>query len=976
MTHRSPLYRIHLFPSGWGNTPDAEYAATTGSAMTTAVSWIVNAGGDWSTAANWTGDALPNSSDVVTISTANVQSITHNSNTTEVIDKLTVGQDFFSLGGGGLDISTTASFADGYTQTAGTLTVGTSAAPGAISITGDYTQSGGTLNAGAVSISGLGNLFGGASEGATTFTVTGTTTLANYTLGGGSVLKVTAAANETGQVILGDATGVNATIRTAATGVYSISGDGGITDGASSALFSNAGTLEKSAGSGTSVVAVSVISAGTISAVSGDLQFSGPTNSISGTLSGAGQISFGGGVTTLGAVSITAGTLGIYGTATVKLTAGVTYDGVFVDQSDGTSTLSLGVRSLTLGGATAAFLGVSGSANITGSGTLTNKSVMTLSNVDIGGSVNVSNTTTIDQIGTVTVGDGLGGAPSITNVSTGTYDFTDDAALGEDNATVTFLNQGLFEKTGGAAGQDSLISLAVTNSGTINAQVGALAFVNSVVNTGTIGGAGAVIVTGAGALALNAGSVLSVANFELSDTASLTLGASLSYAGVFDDSSVGTDEINLAGNTLTLSGAGNTMQGVSGVTDLAGTGKLANTGTLSLGSAVIDGSTQIDNTGTINEAQNITIGGGGGQVASIVNAKGAHFNVSGALEISNGAATASHFDNSGTVVVSGGTGIATFATTFNNLTGGVINVSTGTLQNVGVLINSGTISGTHLVLGGSGQTNLNAGTVLSVSEVDLNGAAVLNLGATLNYAGDFVDASNGNNTLNLGTSTLTLSGQTEFDPNSGDDIITGSGSLRLIHATNLEGGAVVVGGTANLAIGAAVTVAGTLQVGDGSANAARVSIASTGTYDLVADNIDVTRGASAASTLVNAGLFEKTAGTGTSDVSVDFVNNGTITVTSGTLEFVKGTLTNNGTINGTVSFDSNGDELITAKAAAKAATPAPKMRPMGASPASVHLLAQAVAAFGADQGLAALSGHGAMAQNDALTGLVSARRLI
>jgi hypothetical protein len=99
-------------------------------------------------------------------------------------------------------------------------------------------------------------------------------------------------------------------------------------------------------------------------------------------------------------------------------------------------------------------------------------------------------------------------------------------------------------------------------------------------------------------------------------------------------------------------------------------------------------------------------------------------------------------------------------------------------------------------------------------------------------------------------------------------------------------------------------------------------------------------------------------------------------VTSGTLEFVKGTLTNNGTINGTISFDSNGDELITAKAAAKAATPAPKMRPMGASPASVHLLAQAVAAFGADQGLAALSGHGAMAQNEALTGLVSARRLI
>jgi hypothetical protein len=86
--------------------------------MTTAVSWIVNAGGDWSTAADWTGGVLPNSGDAVTISTTTVQSITHNSGS-DIIDKLTVGQDLFSLGGGSLDILTSASFADGYTQTGG-----------------------------------------------------------------------------------------------------------------------------------------------------------------------------------------------------------------------------------------------------------------------------------------------------------------------------------------------------------------------------------------------------------------------------------------------------------------------------------------------------------------------------------------------------------------------------------------------------------------------------------------------------------------------------------------------------------------------------------------------------------------------------------------------------------------------------------------------------------------------------------------
>ena len=97
--------------------------------MTTANNWKVNADGDWSTAADWSLGFVPTSADTVTISTSTVHTITHNSGS-DVIDKLTVGNDFFSLGGGSLDILTTASFADGYTQTGGTLTVG------AISITG------------------------------------------------------------------------------------------------------------------------------------------------------------------------------------------------------------------------------------------------------------------------------------------------------------------------------------------------------------------------------------------------------------------------------------------------------------------------------------------------------------------------------------------------------------------------------------------------------------------------------------------------------------------------------------------------------------------------------------------------------------------------------------------------------------------------------------------------------------------------
>jgi uncharacterized lipoprotein NlpE involved in copper resistance len=913
--------------------------------MTTTNNWKVNADGDWATVADWSLGRLPNSGDAVTISTANVHSITHNSGA-DIIDKLTVGKDFFTMGGGSLDILTTASFADGYTQTGGSLTVG------AISVTGPL------------------KLLGGASEGATAFTATGTTTLANYTLGGASSLAVSSTANETGQVTLGDGSDVGAAITVAAAGAYDVAGDFGIGQGAASATFTNGGTLAKTAGSGTSVIGVSINSTGTISAASGELEFTGPTNVISGKLSGVGQVAFGAGVTTLSASSITVGTLGIYGTATVNLKVNPTFSGTFIDSSNGTNTLNLGTHTLTLAGASGVFAGNSGTADITGSGTLANKSELTLSNVIVGGTVKISNAKTINQTGQVTLGDGSGGIPSITNLSTGAYDFTADTGLGANNAASVFTNQGLLEKTVGASGQGSIISLAVTNSGTIEARAGGLIFSGSLVNTGTISGAASVEVVGGASVTLNAGTVLSVANFDLLNASTLNIGASLSYAGVFNDTSGGNNQINLGANTLTLSGASNTVVGTSGITDIAGVGKLANTGTMTLANAVIDGTAQIDNAGTINQSATVTIGGGGGQAASLVNAKGAKFNVTGAFTINEGAATTSHFNNSGAVSVTAGNGTAVFATNFNNLTGGVLNIATGALESVGTLSNSGTISGKTLVLANGGQTNLAAGSTLSVAEVDLDDTAELSLGASFTYAGHFVDASSGSNEINLGASTLTLSGQADFNPTFGNDVIAGSGTLKLTHAATFEGNTTEVAGTAHLDIDSKVIVTGGLEIGDGGANTAEAVIAATGTYDLLADT-GVSRGASDLSTLTNNGLFEKTAGTGTSVISANFVNNGTITVTSGTLEFLKGTLSGSGTINGTVSFDASGDELITAAAPSKAAVPAAsahKTLTTTTSAGSVHLLAQAVASFGTDLGLMAHWGDGVAPKNDVLLG--------
>jgi autotransporter-associated beta strand protein len=94
-----------------------------------------------------------------------------------------------------------------------------------------------------------------------------------------------------------------------------------------------------------------------------------------------------------------------------------------------------------------------------------------------------------------------------------------------------------------------------------------------------------------------------------------------------------------------------------------------------------------------------------------------------------------------------------------------------------------------------------------------------------------------------------------------------------------------------------------------------------GTFDFTTDA--GISGSGAGATFINGGLFEKTGGTGTSVVSTRFVNLGTVSVTSGTIEMTGG-LTNIGVIQGLLSghtitanapgqatfFGGTGDNLI------------------------------------------------------------------
>ncbi|MEJ0046596.1 MAG: hypothetical protein WDN04_11105 [Rhodospirillales bacterium] len=849
--------------------------------------WNVNASGDWSNVANWSLGALPNSNDAVVIKTASVQTITHSTGD-DTINSLSVGKDHFVLSGGSLEILTKASFTFGFTQT------------------------GGTLKAGAVTIKGAGTLTGGGATGLTTLSISGTTALANYTLGGSAVLNNTTTIDQTGQVTLGDNTGANATINNAAAGTYKIAGDFGVGGGAASAVIDNAGLLVKSAGNGTSVIGATTTSTGTISVLSGNLQFNGPSNVISGVVSGPGQLSFAGsGGTVLTLATSTLGALGLYNTAQLTL-AGPTsvLNGALIDQSDGTNSLALGSGSLTVNGA-ATFAGSFGTAFVAGTGALNLTGATTASGAQFGGALTVNNTGVFSETGGVTLGDGSGNVVTLNNKHGATYQFTTNDGLSFGGTSASALvNAGTFSKTGGGTGT-STINVTVSNQagGIINAATGTMLFTGSLSNAGTISGAGQVAVEGSATL--SAGTTLTVAELGLYNSGVLNLATSLTYAGILADNSDGTTTLNLGANTLTLTGTSNSLTGAFGSAIVAGTGRLVNAagGTLTLAGMVLGGTNLLANSGTVNQTSTVTIGDSSGAVASVSNAKGATWNITNATNIANGAASTSHFDNAGLVTVTAGLGSATIATTFNNAAGATINIASGSLVNSGILSNAGTISGKDLALANSSQTTLAAGSKVQVSSLDLTGAASLSLATNQTFGGTFNDLSNGTDTVNLGANTLTLTGSATFIGAFGNDVITGTGMLLSKGPSSLS--AVIVGGTATFQNAGTLLATGGLQIGDGSANAATFLNAANGIYNVVADGGGISHGASLMSDFINNGLFEKTSGTGTTVISSQFVNNGTITVTSGTLEILAGALSGSGVINGVVSHDQSGNTLIT-----------------------------------------------------------------
>lgn len=169
---------------------------------------------------------------------------------------------------------------------------------------------------------------------------------------------------------------------------------------------------------------------------------------------------------------------------------------------------------------------------------------------------------------------------------------------------------------------------------------------------------------------------------------------------------------------------------------------------------------------------------------------------------------------------------------------------------------------------------------------------------------------------------VTLStGAASFGGSGGWGAVDGPGKLATTGATTitdmdslgfgLSYPALILGGSVNWVNSGTVSDGGLIAVGDASGLTATLTNKAGATFDLTSDDAGISLDTGASATFSNAGTLEKTGGTATSYIDATVANTGTITVTSGILDFA-GSTALAGTVSGAGEIDVSGAATITA----------------------------------------------------------------
>ncbi len=776
-----------------------------------------------------------------------------------------------------MSVASASSFAQGLDQTGGSL-----------------------LGTAAVTISGTAQLLGGYIGGTLKLTSKGALAIGNDTIGGGASLSNAKTASETGQVTIGDATGVGAAIINLKGATYAIGGDFGIGAGAASALVTNAGTLEKTAGVGVSVIGTQLISTGALGATTGTLELAAAGDALSGSLVGAGALELGGGYgyTFAPGTTITVGALALVnGGTSLTLGANLTYGGAFTDSS---GTVDLGGETLTLGGA-ASFA----NAGVAGKGVLDTTGATAIYNVGLSGGADWTNSGAVTLNGALSLGDNAK-ATVLTNSSKGVIILASNQNIGAGSAAGTeIVNAGTLAK----ADQSTSVFYGQTlSTGTVTAAAGANLYFAAAGNSlgGTISGAGQVALIGGATATLAAGAKITVGTFGIYNNAQVTLAGNVTDSGAFTENGAGT-AINLAGYTLALSGAASFVYQNYSDPYIGGPGVLDTSGATNAYGYDLAAGAVWNNTGTITQTNTATIADNG---TTLNNLAGGVYDIAGDYNIyagDNSQLTA--INNAGVFAKTMGSGQSSV---YQNVTNtGTIAVATGVELNLDGASNAigGVVSGSGTLGFGGGSTTIDPGADFTVAGLSIfavpGGGTTVTLAGNLTYGGGFSLGWSGV-TLNLGAHTLTLNGANSiYQANYGAPEITGSGSLVTTGATAIN--QLTVGGSLTWTNSGAITltagVLSPLQLGDSTGSTA-VTLDNLAAGSLLfAGAVVISRGDVASSTVNNAGLLSQTAANATTNIYARVVNTGTISATAtgnvaidGVGNVIGGTLTGAGAI--------------------------------------------------------------------------------
>jgi len=896
--------------------------------------WVNPAGGNWSTAANWSLGTVPTATDTVWIRQAGTYTV-------NVDQPVTVGRLLLGAASGTqtLSVSTSAlTMAESvFVAPTGVLALSGSnlLGAGAMQVNGTFNWSGG-------SIAGVGGAIRVLSGATFNYSGAGPRNFQDKTIeiGGVATWSSTATLN----------TGAGAVLRVLPTGSMTVTSDATIAYnlGGAGSLFHNQGAVTRNTSTGVFSIAMPwendgalVLSTGTLTATNGggtgsnggSLQLATGTtanfvtgtyefdaaSSITGlgtlTVSGA-TMNFASGLNHAGPSNLSAGTLTLLGTSNAL--TGFTFSGGTLGGAVGTT--------LTLNGTTTWSAG-----NIVSAGTVNVPSGATL-NVTTAGGRNLQNATlTIGGVANLTGGPTVNtGASAILRVlAGGTLNLQSDASISNSLGGGTPSLQNLGTITRSTTAGIALLNLPFDNDGALT------------VSTGTLRLAGGLVAdTWAGSANLAAGTTMELTNGTynwnlsslLGGTGSLSLtGATLNISGVFaygGPVSVAAGALNFNGssaiNTLALSGGS-----LGGTADLSiaqnfawSGGNIAGTNTLSIPPAstlnysgaaarnlqerllTIGGTANFTGTGTLNTGQ--------GAIIRILASGIANISSDGAFANSLGGA-APLFHNQGTVSRNTTTGAATISMPVDN--DGVIDIVTGLLRLSGgsgadtwtgdvtvpasttLDFNSGTFAlGAGSVVSGAGALSVTGATV-NVAEPWAYTGAFSIVSGTFNYnatSGSIANVALSGGALG-GAAGSSLSVPTAMVW-SGNSTINRAGTLSIpvgstltipdAAAKSLQNGLVSVGGS--------LVYSGTNTLNTGQGAILRILAGATMTMS-GAPTINFSLGG-AQSSIENLGTITKNTSAGTAVFSTSFVNSGAVNITTGQLDLSAGA-----TLGGTVS---------------------------------------------------------------------------